>query len=243
MMQTAIIGGTGVQRLPGWEQRAEHACGEGVYLYEGTLHGVPTLLLPRHSKGHKVPPHRIPHARHIRLLRERGVQAVLATAAVGSLRPDWKPGTLVVLSDFLDFLRTVHTLHDEEVVHTDFTEPFSPLLRDALLRAAQQMGITVQPTGVYVCAPGPRYETPAEIRMFRQLGGDVIGMTVVPEAILCREAGIHYAAVAVVTNLGAGLSGQPLTHEEVEQVMQQATTTLGEWFGHTLRLLQATPMG
>jgi 5'-methylthioadenosine phosphorylase len=241
-MKTAIIGGTGVQRLPGWTLRTEHAFDDGVYLYEGSLYGEPALLLPRHSKGHKTPPHRIPHARHVRLLKEQGVQAVLATAAVGSLRTDWTPGTLVILSDFLDFMREVNTLYHETVVHTDFTEPFSPLLRDALLRAAGQVGITVQPEGVYVCAPGPRYETPAEIRMFRMLGGDVIGMTVVPEAILCREAGIHYAAVAVVTNLGAGLSGQPLTHEEVTQVMQGATETLARLFAETLRLLRATPL-
>ncbi|MCS7299997.1 MAG: MTAP family purine nucleoside phosphorylase, partial [Fimbriimonadales bacterium] len=241
-MKTAIIGGTGVQRLPGWSLQAEHALPNGVFLYEGSLNGEPALLLPRHSKGHTTPPHRIPHARHVRLLKEQGVQAVLATAAVGSLRPDWRAGTLVILSDFLDFTREVNTLYHDEVVHTDFTEPFSPLLRRALLQAAQQLQIPVQPEGVYVCAPGPRYETPAEIRMFRLLGGDVIGMTVAPEAILCREAGIHYAAVAVVTNLGAGLSGQPLTHEEVTEVMQRATETIAQLFTHTLRALRATPL-
>lgn len=241
-MKTAIIGGTGVQSLPSWTLQAEHAFEEGVYLYEGSLGGESALLLPRHSKGHKTPPHRIPHARHVRLLKEQGVQAVLATAAVGSLRTDWAPGTLVVLSDFLDFMRKVNTLYHDTVVHTDFTEPFSPLLREALLRAAEQVGLSVQSGGVYVCAPGPRYETPAEISMFRMLGGDVIGMTVAPEAILMREAGIHYAAVAIVTNLGAGLSGQPLTHEEVEQVMQGATESIARLFAATLRLLRATPL-
>jgi 5'-methylthioadenosine phosphorylase len=241
-MKTAIIGGTGVQRLPGWTLQAEHVFDDGVYLYEGRLYGEPALLLPRHSKGHKTPPHRIPHTRHVRLLKEQGVQAVLATAAVGSLRTDWTPGTLVVLSDFLDFMREVNTLYHDTVVHTDFTEPFSPLLRDALLKAAERSGIPVQAGGVYVCAPGPRYETPAEIRMFRLLGGDVIGMTVAPEAILCREAGIHYAAVAIVTNLGAGLSGQPLTHEEVTEVMQGATDALARLFAESLRLLKATPL-
>ncbi|MCS6919381.1 MAG: MTAP family purine nucleoside phosphorylase [Fimbriimonadales bacterium] len=242
-MKTAIIGGTGVQSLPGWTLHAEHAHAGGVYLYEGSLNGEPALLLPRHSKGHKTPPHRIPHARHVRLLKEQGVQAVLATAAVGSLRTDWTPGTLVVLSDFLDFMREVNTLYHEEVVHTDFTEPFSPLLRQALLQAARQLSIPVQSEGIYVCASGPRYETPAEIRMFRMLGGDVIGMTVVPEAILCREAGIHYAAIAIVTNLGAGLSGQPLTHEEVTEVMQGATETIAQLFTQTLKNLKATPLG
>ena len=228
--------------MPGWTLQAEHAYDDGVFLYEGSLHGEPALLLPRHSKGHKVPPHCIPHARHMRVLKEHGVQSVLATAAVGSLRTDWTPATLVILSDFLDFMREVNTLYHDTVVHTDFTEPFSPLLRGALLKAAERSGIPVQAAGVYVCAPGPRYETPAEIRMFRLLGGDVIGMTVAPEAILCREAGIHYAAVAVVTNLGAGLSGHPLTHEEVTEVMQSATEALARLFAESLRLLKTTPL-
>lgn len=241
-MKTAIIGGTGVQQLPGWTLQAEHALSNGVYLYDGALNGEAALLLPRHSKGHKVPPHRIPHAQHVRILKEQGVQAVLATAAVGSLRTDWNAGTIVILSDFLDFMREVNTLYHDEVVHTDFTTPFSPMLRHALIQAAQQLQIPIQPEGVYVCAPGPRYETPAEIRMFRMLGGDVIGMTVAPEAILCREAGIHYAAVSIVTNLGSGLSGQPLTHEEVTEVMQRATNTIAQLFTQTLRLLRATPL-
>ncbi|MCS7064741.1 MAG: MTAP family purine nucleoside phosphorylase [Fimbriimonadales bacterium] len=241
-MKAAIIGGTGVQQLPGFELQREHVLAGNTYLLEGRLEGSPVLLLPRHSKGHRIPPHQIDHRHHVQLLKEQGVQAVLATAAVGSLRPDWTPGTLVVLSDFLDFTRAVHTLFDYEVVHTDFSQPFSPLLRDALLESARALGLEVQPQGVYVCAPGPRYETPAEIRMFRMLGGDVIGMTVVPEAILCREAGIHYAAVAVVTNLGTGLSQQPLSHDEVTEVMATATQTIACLFADTLRRIQAVPL-
>lgn len=236
-MKVAIIGGTGVQHLPGLAVHHEHSMESGVCLYEGTLEGHPVLLLPRHGKGHKVPPHAIPHALHIRTLQQIGVQAVFATAAVGSLRADWEPGTLVVLSDFLDFMREVYTLYTDTVVHTDFSQPFSARLREALLQSAQAQGIAVKPEGVYVCAPGPRYETPAEIRMFRMLGGDVIGMTVVPEAVLCREAGIEYAAVAVVTNLGTGLTDQPLAHHEVEAVMRHATAQLAQLFAGAMARL------
>ncbi|MER3559496.1 MAG: S-methyl-5'-thioadenosine phosphorylase, partial [Armatimonadota bacterium] len=105
-----------------------------------------------------------------------------------------------------------------------------------------EQAIPIQPTGVYVCAPGPRYETPAEIRMFRMLGGDVIGMTVVPEAILFREAGIHYASVSVVTNLGTGLSQSPLSHEEVTEVMRSVTETLARLFAGAIARLKATPL-
>jgi len=241
-MKAAIIGGTGVQQLPGFTLKHEHVLTGETYLLEGTLEGCPVLLLPRHSKGHRVPPHQIDHRRHVQLLKEQGVQVVLATAAVGSLRTDWTPGTLVVLSDFLDFTRTIYTLFDHEVIHTDFSQPFSPLLRDALIETAREQGVPVQPEGVYVCASGPRYETPAEIRMFRMLGGDVIGMTVVPEAILCREAGLHYAAVAIVTNLGTGLSQRPLSHTEVTEVMATATRPIAHLFAGTLRRLQALPL-
>jgi 5'-methylthioadenosine phosphorylase len=240
-MKAAIIGGTGVQQLPGFELQQELVLAGEVHLFIGRLAGCPVLLLPRHSKGHRVPPHQIDHRRHVQILKEQGVQAVLATAAVGSLRPDWTPGTLVILSDFLDFTRAIHTLYDQEIVHTDFSEPFSPLLRAALLETARELGITPQSEGVYVCAPGPRYETPAEIRMFRMLGGDVIGMTVVPEAVLCREAGIHYAAVAVVTNLGTGLSDQCLSHAEVTEVMATAVPVLARLFAGALRRLPLTP--
>jgi 5'-methylthioadenosine phosphorylase len=241
-MKAAIIGGTGVQQLPGFELQQELVLTDEVHLFIGRLEGHPVLLLPRHSKGHRVPPHQIDHRRHVQILKEQGVQAVLATSAVGSLHPDWTPGTLVLLSDFLDFTRAVHTLYSHEVVHTDFSEPFSPLLRTALLETACELGIGLQPEGVYVCAPGPRYETPAEIRMFRMLGGDVIGMTVVPEAVLCREAGIHYAAVSVVTNLGTGLSEQPLSHAEVTEVMATAVPTIAHLFAGALRRLQAVPL-
>ncbi len=241
-MKFALIGGTGVQQLPGLVVRHEHQTETGISLYEGELVGHPVLLLPRHGKGHKVPPHAIPHVLHIRTLQQMGVQAVFATAAVGSLRTDWKPGTLVVLSDFLDFMREVHTLYTDTVVHTDFSEPFSARLREALLQSAQAQGIEVKPEGVYVCAPGPRYETPAEIRMFRMLGGDVIGMTVVPEAVLCREAGIEYAAVAVVTNLGTGLSDQSLAHHEVEAVMRHATSLLARLFAGAVAHLRSSSL-
>lgn len=207
-----------------WEPEA------GVLLLEGSWESEPVLLMPRHGRAHQIPPHRLDHERHVRTLQRLGVEAVFATAAVGSLRSDWGPGTLVVLSDFLDFTRRIYTLYDQEVIHTDFNEPFSPRLRQALLAASHGEQIPVQPEGVYVSAPGPRYETPAEVRMFRLLGGDVIGMTVAPEAILFKEAGIPYAAVAVVTNLGTGLSLQPLAHEEVTQVVQCAQEQLMRLF-------------
>ena len=113
-------------------------------------------------------------------------------------------------------------MFDEEVVHTDFTHPFDPHLRKALIEAAAEVGANIEPQGVYVCTNGPRYETPHEIKVYQQLGGDVIGMTAATEAILMREAGVPYACLAVVTNPAAGIGENPLTHEEVVEEMQRA---------------------
>jgi 5'-methylthioadenosine phosphorylase len=116
-------------------------------------------------------------------------------------------------------------MFDTEVVHTDFTQPFSLPLRAALINAGSEIGATIAEEGVYVCTNGPRYETPHEIRVYRQLGGDVIGMTAATEAILMREAGVPYACLAIVTNAAAGIGSTPLSHEEVVTEMKIAGET------------------
>lgn len=106
------------------------------------------------------------------------------------------------------------------VVHVDFSEPYCPEIRRALLSEAARMGVELRPSGCYVGVEGPRFETPAEVRALALLGGDVVGMTGLPEAVLAREAGLCYATVAVVTNPGAGLGPAPISHEEVSRVME-----------------------
>lgn len=150
-------------------------------------------------------------------MRALGVKAVFSTAAVGSLRPEWGPGTLVACSDFLDFTFRNLTLFNRQVVHRDFSKPFPP--RGALLRAAEELGETVRDGGVYLSGNGPRYETPHEIQLYRQFGADLVGMTAASEAILMREAEVDYACLAIVTNLAAGISPTPLDHQEVVDEM------------------------
>ncbi|WP_324669822.1 S-methyl-5'-thioinosine phosphorylase [Geochorda subterranea] len=187
------------------------------------LDGVTVAYLSRHGPGHSVPPHRIDYRANIAALAALGVQRVVATAAVGSLRRELPPGTVVVADQFLDFTRQrpVTFFEDDAVVHTDFSEPYCPQIRAALVATIRQQGLHVQETGCYVGMEGPRYETPAEVRALAALGGDVVGMTGLPEAVLAREAGICYAVVAVVTNLGAGLSASSLSHQEVVAVMDE----------------------
>lgn len=246
----ALIGGTGIGDFPldGAPEEAVITTPWGTASVRlGTLRGRPVAFLARHGPGHRLPPHRIPHRANIAALALLGVRAVLATSAVGALRTDLRPGDFVLLDDFLDFTRGENwgrTFFDapDLVVHTDFTDPYSPPLRQALRASAERLGLPLRPTGTYLCADGPRYETPAEVRLFAAWGADVVGMTGVPEAVLAREAGIHYAAVALVTNLGVGLSPTPVAHAEVESVMRAAGGSLRALLAETIARLDVSDL-
>lgn len=226
-MAVAIVGGTGLYRLgllgeTPKEERIETPFGP-VVLQVGEYAGVPLVFLARHGTGHTVPPHRVNYRANMWALRKAGVRRVIATAASGSLNPAMKPGELVLVDQFLDFTKDrPTTFFDGEggrVVHLDMTDPYCPDVRRRLAEAAAREGIPIHDGGVYVCAEGPRYETRAEIHAFRLLGGDVVGMTGVPEVVLAREAGLCYASVALVTNMAAGLSPDEVTHDAVTKVM------------------------
>ncbi|HOL18058.1 MAG TPA: MTAP family purine nucleoside phosphorylase, partial [Bacillota bacterium] len=113
-----------------------------------------------------------------------------------------------------------------KVVHVDFTEPYCPEIRAAMLRAGERVGEKLVDGGCYVCAEGPRFETPAEIKMMAQWGGDLVGMTNVPEVTLAREAGLCYATVCLATNYAAGISAAALSHEEVLEEMAKGKVSL-----------------
>lgn len=224
----AIIGGTGVydQELLA-DVRSETVAtpfGE-VALIRGGYQGREVAFLPRHGSRHSVPPHRINYRANVWALAQIGVRRVLATTAVGSMHPDMAPGAFVFIDQFIDFTRArTQTFFDggeAGVVHADFTEPYCPELRQALVAAAAAQGIAYHGAGTYVCTEGPRFETPAEVRALRRLGGDLVGMTNVPEVVLAREAGLCYATVSMVTNWAAGIAAAPLAHDEVLQVMKE----------------------
>ncbi|MDA8346108.1 MAG: MTAP family purine nucleoside phosphorylase [Thermaerobacter sp.] len=221
----AIIGGTGVYQLPGAdaeERELETPYGKLGVTVRHLPSGMDLIFAARHGTGHAVPPHRLPSRALIWGLREMGVTSILSTSAVGALTSDIPPGTLALLGDFMDFTKSrPTTFYDGPgVTHADVTEPYCPTLRVALRTAAGRLGIPLYDRDVvYVCTEGPRFETPSEIRAYRMLGGDVVGMTQVPEAVLARELGIHYAGVALVTNLAAGIDGSRPSHGEVLDLM------------------------
>ncbi|GEA14869.1 MAG: 5-methylthioadenosine phosphorylase [Moorella sp. (in: firmicutes)] len=240
-MRIAIIGGSGVYD-PGIlsnirEERVETPYGTAV-LKVGTYQGEEIGFMPRHGEKHTVPPHRVNYRANIWALKMLQVERVLATAAVGSTNPDYRPGDFVIVNDFLDFTKTrTYTFFEggeTGVVHTDFTTPYCPELRRLLVETAAALGIKAHDGGVYACTEGPRFETPAEIRMIRQLGGDLVGMTNVPEVILAHEVGLCYGLIAMVTNMAAGISATPLSHAEVLEIMDQNGKNLRELIMQTI---------
>jgi len=241
-LKLGIIGGSGVYDpymiKNAVETRVETPYGMIIPL-TGWVGGREVVFLPRHGAGHSLPPHRINYQANIWGLRALGVERIIATAAVGSLNEKMSPGDLVVIDQFIDFTKNRrHTFFEGDraagVVHVDCTEPYCPEVRKTLVTVAGELNISCHEQGVYVCTEGPRFETPAEIAMFKRLGGDLVGMTGFPEAVLAREAGMCYAAVGMVTNFAAGMAGEPLTHEEVLAVMAENTGTIQKLLAKTL---------
>jgi len=186
------------------------------------------VVLPRHGVAHKFPPHVINYRANIAALARLGVREVIATGAVGSMNRGFRVGEIGVIDQFLDFTkRKQSTFFEDKVAHTDMTYPYSRRLNLELSLAAKRIGVRLRQRLVYVCAEGPRFETAAEIRMFRTLGGDVVGMTGVPEVVLASEMKLEYASVVTATNWAAGMQSK-VGHEEVLRAMEKAGKTIKE---------------
>src|SRR5262249_31089473 len=162
-----------------------------------TIAGVPTALLARHGPGHRFSPSHVPYRANLYALKALGVRKVLATTAVGSLREDIAPRELVVPDQVIDkTFRRNGTFFDEIAIHAEFAAPFCPALRENLL-AAGSTRTRLHRDGTYVCMEGPQFSTRAESELHRSWGASLIGMTVMPEAKLAKEAELCYAALAL----------------------------------------------
>lgn len=233
MYKIAIIGGTGVydpSMLVNVCEEEVHTPYGIVKFKAGQFAGKNVAFIPRHGSSHAIPPHLINYRANIWAMKKVGVENIIATTAVGSLNINMKPGDFVLVDQFLDFTKNrINTFYDggeRGVVHIDLTSPYCPSLRNQIIQAANAQNITIHNTGTYVCTEGPRFETPAEVSMFTQFGGDLVGMTNVPEVVLAREAEICYSTISMVTNYGAGISSVPLTHSEVLDMMKANTENI-----------------
>ncbi len=215
-----------------------------------TWNRLEVALLPRHGDGHVLNPSQVPYRANICALKSLGVTHVLASGAVGSLREHIAPRHLVIVDQVIDkTYRRTPTFFDEGLaVHVELAEPLCPQLRFLLQSAARQVATMVHAKGTYVCMEGPAFSTVAESRMHQGWGGDVIGMTAMPEARLAREAELPYALVALVTDFDCwkphqpGMSRQALL-EEILGHLKAATANGMALMRAAIEAFAATPLG
>ena len=171
-------------------------------IVETQWNGVPVFFLSRHGPGHLLNPSQVPYRANIFALKQLGVTHVIASGAVGSLREEFHPRNLVIPEQILDkTFKRAGTFFENAAVHVEFSEPFCPVLRRMIVEAsAAETDFKTHTRGCYVCMEGPAFSTRAESLMHRLWGGDLIGMTAMPEAKLAREAEMSYALVALVTD-------------------------------------------
>ena len=207
-VKLAVIGGSGIYDIEGlegaaWQQVDTPWGAPSDAILTGRLAGLDIAFLPRHGRGHPLPPTEVPYRANIAALKQIGVSHVLSVSAVGSFREEMAPGDFVLVDQFID--RTVNrakTFFEAGLVaHVSVAHPVCADLAARAAVAARGAGVRVHEGGTYLAMEGPQFSTLAESRMYRESwGADVIGMTNMPEAKLAREAELHYASVAMVTD-------------------------------------------
>jgi len=225
-MKLGVIGGSGLYDLPGLKDvtRSQVMTAWGApsaALTRGRLHGVELFFLPRHGSHHHLPPHLINYRANIAALADAGVNAIVATAAVGGIEYAAGTGVIVVPHQVIDYTYgREHTYSDGTQAHpqhVDFSAPYTADLRAALIAAAWDAGIAVREQGIYAATQGPRLESAGEIDRLERDGCTIVGMTGMPEAALARELGIDYANISLVVNPAAGRAKGEITMADIER--------------------------
>ena len=244
IIDLAIIGGSGLYRFPGLENADRRvletpygpASGEVVL---GDFAGKRLAFLARHGESHTLAPHRVNYRANLWALHALGARRVIGVNAVGGIRADMGPRTLVVPDQLIDYtygrITSFCDVDGAEVKHIDFSEPYTAPLRQALVRAADRAGIAVIDGGCYGATQGPRLETRAEIARMRRDGWDLVGMTGMPEAALARELELEYACLALVANFAAGCGDEEeISIEEIFAHLAAATAQVPVLLGAML---------
>ncbi len=202
-----LIGGSGLYDIEGLEDKVwrevETPWGKpSDALLFGRLGGIDCVFLPRHGRGHPIPPSRLNYRANIDALKRSGVTDVISLSAVGSLREDLPPGHFVIIDQFIDrsFAREKSFFDTGLVAHVSVADPLCPRIGDVLEAQARALGLPVTRGGTYLVMEGPQFSTRAESELYRSWGCSVVGMTNMPEAKLAREAELCYATVAMVTD-------------------------------------------
>lgn len=202
-----VIGGSGLYQIDGIEEveqvKINTPFGEpSDAITIGDLEGTRIAFLPRHGRGHRIGPSEIPVRANIYALKSLGVERIIAVNSAGSFKEEIKPGNLVIPDQIIDRTKSrAGTFFEDGIVaHVPFAEPFCPVLSSVLFKSAQQLGVGVHQGGVFIAMEGPSFSTKAESFLYKSWGASIIGMTVIPEAKLAREAEICYASITCVTD-------------------------------------------
>lgn len=227
MSLIAIVGGTGLTELDGLVIRESRTV-ETRYgppsaaLEFGRFGEQDVVFLARHGKDHRLPPHQINYRANITALKSVGVTDIIAINAVGGINPAMGTESLVVPHQIIDYTwgREFTFAEEGNVLHVDFSFPYTDSLRDGLLAAGRKAGLMVHDGGVYGATQGPRLETAAEIDRLERDGCDIVGMTGMPEASLAREVELNYACLSLVVNMAAGRSDGLITLEDIDRSLK-----------------------
>ncbi|MFZ2541132.1 MAG: S-methyl-5'-thioinosine phosphorylase [Gallionella sp.] len=230
----AIIGGRGLTQLTNLKithqqvMRTPYGEPSGAFMF-GTLDEHEVIFLARHGYGHTIPPHLVNYRANLWVLREQGVKNIISVATVGGIRPDLKPGVIVVPDQIIDYTHgrdaTYFEGRDRPFSNADFTLPYSGKLRSRILRGAQAAKQPCVDGGVYATTQGPRLDSIAEVNRYERDGADMVGMTGMPETALAKELELNYATIAVVANYAAG-RGDSATGINMESVNATASAAM-----------------
>ena len=188
----------------------------------GIFKGRKIAFLPRHGKKHTIPPHMINFKANIWAFKELGITRIIAPSAVGSLKEELEPGHFALPSQFLDFTKSRDGSFSEEgrVIHISVADPFCPELQLSILQVTEKQNLKMHKNCTCVCIEGPRFSTKAESKLYRSTGADIIGMTLVPECQLAREAQICYASISTITDYDVWAE-KPVTAKEVLETLSK----------------------
>jgi len=227
-----IIGGSGLASLEGLVvsgqriQKTPYGQHSGI-LTTGKFVNQEVVFLPRHGNPHVIPPHRINYRANIWALNEVGADQIFAINAVGGITSEMSPGKIVIPDQIIDYTwGRGHTFYEDglnDVIHVDFSRPYSDPLRQAIIDTGVMIGMDIVNSATYGATQGPRLETASEIQRMENDGCDVVGMTGMPEAALARELKIEYASICMVVNWAAGKSEEEITMDMIDQNLQRCT--------------------
>lgn len=252
-LKVGVIGGTGLTEVfQGGDPIQRHEIDTPFgrpsdAILETTVSGIPVLFLSRHGPGHALNPSQVPYRANIFALKQLGCTHLIASGAVGSLREEMKPGDLVIADQVIDkTFRRAGTFYEKAAVHVEFAEPFCPVLRRIMEEAVakNEPSYTVHARGCYVAMEGPAFSSRAESLMHRLWGGDLIGMTALPEAKLAREAEISYALIALVTDYDSWRQKPPATEDQPPvdpfALLEEIRRNLQSASDHAVELIRRT---